>query len=252
MNVDCNDDDVGCPVQFSSLTFKPGTAILSGKIVNSQSIAFKGGHLEMTTQGYGCVFIICKWADGPILDDPTCSWPGMDCDGETLVGPFGEKEIEIDFSLALVEASKQTGCCSNDKSCKKTGGTAGCMMKGTATFSNDLNKEYAKVYIEITCDLKKKTCSIHNPSTADESVSSEVLSITSLDPSASARSVILNHDIPKFDSYCWHTHRMREKPRRRGRISRAGCDAQRAPAEVKGYWQVGARECACMSLPRAL
>jgi len=102
----------------------------------------------MTTQGYGCLLFFCQWADGPTLDDPACSWPGFNCEGETILRPdLGQKDVTMDFRPALLEAGNTSGCCSNDRNC-------GCMLRGTATFRNS-NGEYAKVYIEFTCQNLK-------------------------------------------------------------------------------------------------
>jgi len=103
----------------------------------------------MTTQGYGCV-IICFWANGATLNDPTCDWPGMECKDSNVIIPVAgdSKDVFMDFRQALLEAGRTTGCCRNDPACR-------CMIRGTATFNqgtaNNPAEEYSKVYMEFTC-----------------------------------------------------------------------------------------------------
>jgi len=96
----------------------------------------------MTTQGYGCFLGFCMWADGATLDDPACDWDGFLCKGPAIIDPSETKEVTMDFRQALLEAGNTGGCCKNDPGC-------GCMIRGTATFTNTV--DYAKLYMEFTC-----------------------------------------------------------------------------------------------------
>eukprot|EP01130_Rhizamoeba_saxonica_P019030 TRINITY_DN974_c0_g1_i1.p1 TRINITY_DN974_c0_g1~~TRINITY_DN974_c0_g1_i1.p1 ORF type:complete len:136 (-),score=24.50 TRINITY_DN974_c0_g1_i1:83-490(-) len=80
-NLECGTSD--CLVQFSELNFEPNTAKLSGFVENLSDEPIPGGTLRMVTQGYGCLWFLCTWADGPVLEDPTCDWEGM-CDHDTV------------------------------------------------------------------------------------------------------------------------------------------------------------------------
>jgi len=156
----CGNQD--CQVQFKRVYFDK--LLLRGTIVNTGSSIIQGGNLKMTTNGYGCILFFCSWSAGPILDDPACSWPGMGCDGESLLAPGEQKEIFMDFSEAINQAKATTGCCSVDNKCNDTppSNNAGCMMKGTATFSNG-SGTYSSVSIEFSCDSKWTTCTIAQP-----------------------------------------------------------------------------------------
>jgi len=108
------------------------------------------------------LIIYCTWSAGPIVEDDACTWEGMKCQGGDILRPdVKDKDVHIDFTLAIQEAAATRGCCYVDNSCHSTPqGTPGCMMRGTATWHNPQQGEYMKVYIEIDCDLRAFTCTM--------------------------------------------------------------------------------------------
>mmetsp|Transcript_28710 Transcript_28710/g.31880 ORF Transcript_28710/g.31880 Transcript_28710/m.31880 type:complete len:175 (+) Transcript_28710:845-1369(+) len=146
-----------CTVQFKSMRF--AGSVLTAEIENTGSSPIDAGNLVMETEGYGCIVFLCMWGEGPTLDDPTCSWPGMNCQNGNLINGGETKVVTMDFEEALEEAKQTTGCCSVDRSCNATPGEAGCMLRGLATFSNG-GGDYAKVFVEFTCDLSSNECTV--------------------------------------------------------------------------------------------
>jgi len=142
-----------CAVRFSEMYFDG--PVLHATITNQGDTQIKGGTLEMKTQGHGCIFIICQWANGPTLLDPTCSWPGFcsPANPDVLLTPREKKDIQMDFTEALDEASQTTGCCTVERNC-------GCNLRGTATFTHPETQQYSVVYMEFNCNLNTYVCSV--------------------------------------------------------------------------------------------
>jgi len=135
---------IPCHVQYSALRFTG--PLLRATIKNHHHTAIIGGDLQLDPEGYGCVLFFCGWQAGTPLKDPTCSWPGMSCGGDHLIAPGESKTVEMDFTQALDEASKTSGCCSKDGCCN---------LRGTATHSNAVDGQYAKIHMSFDCTLKK-------------------------------------------------------------------------------------------------
>jgi hypothetical protein len=57
------------------------------------------------------MLFFCGWQDGPVIDLPTCSFSGIECEGENILGPHDAKKLNVNFTEAVVTAGKTTGCC---------------------------------------------------------------------------------------------------------------------------------------------
>jgi len=140
-----------CIVQFTALEFSGQVLYATARYQGSTAIST--GALVMTTEGYGCVVFFCQWGKGPTLNDPMCSWPKMCAAPNTFFSGAGSRDLEMDFTEAINEAKKTSGCCTRNSSC-------GCMLRGYATFYDADNNEVSKVYMGFTCNFSANTCSI--------------------------------------------------------------------------------------------
>jgi len=147
-----------CPMKFSGLHFEPGTAKLNFHIHNPHGTPIVGGTATLETEGHGCFFTFCAWQKGPTQTDDTCSYyeslgchPGSG--NRIILNKDESRSVHMDFTPAVTIAAGTSGCCTNANTC-------GCMLRGTATLKNSQIGEYAKVYMEFTCNLKTKVCSM--------------------------------------------------------------------------------------------
>jgi len=140
-----------CRLQFKELQFQ-GTK-LHMHVENIHDEPIRGGNTNMTTEGYGCVIFFCGWQAGPVINEETCTYPGVVCNGNYLVQGKEKKTVIVDFTKAVQQAKDTTGCCSVDSSC-------GCMIRGVAAMSNGEQGEYARVSMGFSCNFKTMDCKI--------------------------------------------------------------------------------------------
>jgi len=146
-----------CPIQIQSMEFTGGTPNLAIKVKNTGAEEYVGGHLRMTTEGYGCILFFCSWQAGPTLLNTTCDWGFCHPNGVFLL-PHEEKTNSVNFTQAIIMAEKTTGCCTKNPEC------GDCILRGIATFLGVGNRELGVVEMSFFCDLKtRRNCKITFP-----------------------------------------------------------------------------------------